>query len=277
MFITLPGYLSDLRLSPYTISRRFLRELDEAPGGNNLHYILQCLCVSASVTRVWTKKVHWMATECSRNDGSKTQYYIVILDRLQGRSGGLEWAPESWIRGFLTVDIVLYYKTHFERMLLTVSNLGKQSMILSYIWLKDHNPKVNWQTRKVQINHCPPQYKRCCVVRKEQVLRKKMEARAVNICWARPSPEYAEDSERDKNPQSCEVEYETGDRLFMTRLFLEPAAEDLHTTSTISQKLVERACRALEMQKGLLTLPDCAKGFKSVFAKEDFDILPEHR
>jgi len=63
----------------------------------------------------------------------------------------------------------------------------------------------------------------------------------------------------------------------MTRLFLEPAAEDLHTTSTISQKLVERACRALEMQKGLLTLPDCAKGFKSVFAKEDFDILPEHR
>ena len=33
-------------------SRRFLRELDEAPGGNNLHYILQCLCVPASVARV---------------------------------------------------------------------------------------------------------------------------------------------------------------------------------------------------------------------------------
>jgi len=40
--------------------------------------------------------------ECSRNDGSKTQYYIVILDRLQGRSKGLEWALESWIRGSLT-------------------------------------------------------------------------------------------------------------------------------------------------------------------------------
>jgi len=34
------------------ISRRFLRELDEAPGGNNLHYILQCLRVPALVTRV---------------------------------------------------------------------------------------------------------------------------------------------------------------------------------------------------------------------------------
>jgi len=31
------------------------------------------------------------------------------------------------------------------------------------------------------------------------------------------------------------------------------------------------------MRKGLLTLPDCVKGFESVFAKEDFDILPEHR
>ena len=33
-------------------SRRFLRELDEAPGGNNLHYILQCLRIPALVTRV---------------------------------------------------------------------------------------------------------------------------------------------------------------------------------------------------------------------------------
>ena len=44
----------------------------------------------------------WVATECSRNDGSKTQYYYVILDWLQGRSGALERAPESQIRGPLT-------------------------------------------------------------------------------------------------------------------------------------------------------------------------------
>jgi len=41
------------------------------------------------------------------------------------------------------VDVVLCYKTHSERMLLAVSNLGKQSMILGYTWLKDHNPEVN--------------------------------------------------------------------------------------------------------------------------------------
>ena len=43
-----------------------------------------------------------MATECSWNDGSKAQYYYVILDRLLGRSGGLERASEWRVRGPLT-------------------------------------------------------------------------------------------------------------------------------------------------------------------------------
>jgi len=63
-----------------------------------------------------------------------------------------------------------------------------------------------------------------------------MEARAVNVCRSGLSPEYVEDSEGDGNPQSCEVEYETGDRLFMIRLLPEPTIEDLYATSTISQK-----------------------------------------
>ena len=50
------------------------------------------------------------------------------------------------------VDVVLCYKTHFERTLLAVSSLGRQNMILGYTWLKDHNPKVNWQTGEVQMN-----------------------------------------------------------------------------------------------------------------------------
>jgi len=105
-----------------------------------------------------------------------------------------------------------------------------------------------------------------------------MEARAVNTCRSGPPPEYAEDSEEDETPlQICEVEYKQGDRLFMTRILLDPAVEDLRATSTISQKLTEGARQALEMWKGLLTLPDCVKGFESVFTKEDFDILPEHR
>jgi len=151
-------------------------------------------------------------------------------------------------------------------------------MILGYTWLKDHNPEVDWQTGKVQMNRCPLRCEGCRAIRKEQASRRKTEVRAVNVCRSGPPPEYAEDSEEDETPlRICRVEYEQGDRLFVTRILLEPVVEDLRATSTISQKLAEGARRASETRKGLLTLPDCAKGFESVFAKEDFDILPECR
>jgi len=53
------------------------------------------------------------------------------------------------------VDVVLCYKTHSERMLLAVSGLGKQSLILGYDWLKDHNPKIDWEKGEVGMTHCP--------------------------------------------------------------------------------------------------------------------------
>jgi len=115
------------------------------------------------------------------------------------------------------VDVVLHYKTHSERMLLTVSSLGKQNMILGYTWLKDHNPEVNWQTGEVQMNQCPPRCEGFCMIRKEQASRKQMETRALNICQSGPLPEHVEDSEEDETPvRTGEIEYEQGDRLFMT-------------------------------------------------------------
>jgi len=41
------------------------------------------------------------------------------------------------------MDVVFYYKTYSERMLLAVSGLGKQSLILGYDWLKNHNPRID--------------------------------------------------------------------------------------------------------------------------------------
>jgi len=98
------------------------------------------------------------------------------------------------------VDVVLCYKTHSERTLLAVSSLGKQNMILSYTWLKDHNPEVNWQTGEVQMNRCPPRCEGCRVIRKEQASRKRMETRALNVCWSGPLPEHTEDLEEDEAP-----------------------------------------------------------------------------
>jgi len=105
-----------------------------------------------------------------------------------------------------------------------------------------------------------------------------METRALNVCQSGPPPEYAEDLEEDKIPiRTCEVEYEQGDRLFVTRILLESTMEDVRATSTTSQKLTEEAYHALEAWRTPFTPPNCIKEFKSVFAKEDFDILPKHR
>jgi len=66
------------------------------------------------------------------------------------------------------VDVVLWYKTHSERMLLAVSGLGKQSLILGYDWLKDHNPKIDWEKGEVEMTRCPLRYEGECALRKEQ-------------------------------------------------------------------------------------------------------------
>jgi len=115
-------------------------------------------------------------------------------------------------------------------------------------------------------------------MRKEQVLRKRMETRALNTCRSGPFLEYVKDLEEDETPVwTREAEYEQGDQLFMIKILLEPTAEDLHAASMTSQKLAEGACQSVEAQREPFIPPDCVKGFESVFAKEDFDILPEHR
>ena len=105
-----------------------------------------------------------------------------------------------------------------------------------------------------------------------------MKTRALNVCQSRPSPEYAKDSEEDEAPiRTCEAEYKPGDQLFMTRILPNSTAEDLCAVSTTSQKLAEGVCQSAEAQKEPFILPNCIRGFESVFAKEDFDVLPEHR
>jgi len=41
------------------------------------------------------------------------------------------------------VNVILHYKTHSEQSLLAISSLGKQDLILNFIWLKAHSLKVD--------------------------------------------------------------------------------------------------------------------------------------
>jgi hypothetical protein len=51
-------------------------------------------------------------------------------------------------------DVILCYKQHSERTQLAVARLGKQSLILGYNWLRNHNPEINWQTKDVKMSRC---------------------------------------------------------------------------------------------------------------------------
>jgi len=64
--------------------------------------------------------------------------------------------------------------------------------------------------------------------------------------------------------------------LFLTRLLPEPDQVELQAAAITSQHLAEGARRSVEAQAAATPLPAYVTEFRSVFAKEDFDILPEH-
>jgi len=98
------------------------------------------------------------------------------------------------------VDVVLRYKTHSKRMLLAVSGLGKQNLILGYDWLKDHNPKIDWEKGEVEMTCCPL----CCeggrTLWKKQTRQKRIELQALRSCCDGPTPLLQEELEPEEEP-----------------------------------------------------------------------------
>jgi len=60
-------------------------------------------------------------------------------------------------------------------MLLAVSRLGKQSLILGYNWLKDHNPKIDWEKGEVKMTCCLLRCEEGHALQKEQTCQKRIE------------------------------------------------------------------------------------------------------
>ena len=140
------------------------------------------------------------------------------------------------------VDVVLYYKTHSERMLLAVSGLGKQNLILGYDWLKDHNPKIDWKKEEVEMTHCPLHCEGGHALRKEQTRQKRIKLQALWSCWDGPTPLLQEELEsEEESSQTYHPSWELGDWLYLTHLLPEPDQVDLRATTMTSQRLAEEA------------------------------------
>ena len=91
--------------------------------------------------------------------GMNTQIFLcnILVFNVDGSPNKAEQISE-------VIDILLYYKTYSERMLLAISRLGKQSLILGYNWLKDHNPKIDWEKGEVEMTCCPLQCEGGCAL-----------------------------------------------------------------------------------------------------------------
>jgi len=142
---------------------------------------------------------------CSKGMNIRTLLHNIPVFNING-------SPNEAGQIFEVVDVVLRYKTHSKRMLLAVSGLGKQSLILGYNWLKDHNPKIDWEKGEVEMTHCPLRYEGRCALWKEQTRQKRIELRALRSCCDGPTPLLQEESESEKeSPQTHHPSWELGD------------------------------------------------------------------
>jgi len=105
---------------------------------------------------------------CSKGINTRTLSRNIPVFNVDGSSNEAGQISE-------VIDVLLRYKTHSERMLLAVSGLGKQSLILGYNWLKDHNPKVDWEKGEVEMTRCPLQCEGECALWKKQTHQKRTE------------------------------------------------------------------------------------------------------
>jgi hypothetical protein len=79
-------------------------------------------------------------------------------------------------------DMILCYDGHSEHTQFAVTHLGKQSMILGYNWLRNHNPEINWQTKDVKMSCCPTQCSTCHVETKCKAIAHKATISCINAC-----------------------------------------------------------------------------------------------
>ena len=52
-------------------------------------------------------------------------------------------------------EIIIQFQGHREKVTAEVTNLGKNQMILGYMWLLHHNPEIDWTTGMVKMTWCP--------------------------------------------------------------------------------------------------------------------------
>jgi hypothetical protein len=194
-------------------------------------------------------------------------------------------------------DVILRYKGHAERTQLAVTSLGKQSMILGFTWLREHNPEIDWQTKEVQMSRCPPQ---CSTCRAEAKVKRQAECIAtaqIHACRARSFPVLIEEiidedgyppegvSEPDRGvapgddhfDDGFDDEIEDSDRIFIAHIHGEDDKHFVRAASTVSQRLAEAFTKNSKATSFRDVVPSSLHEFEDIFSEGTFDHLPKRR
>jgi hypothetical protein len=201
-------------------------------------------------------------------------------------------------------NVILYYENHSEHTQLAVTCLGKQSLILGYNWLCNHNPEINWQTKDVKMSRCPLQCSTCRVEDKCDAKMRKLTTSQINACQSGALPTMAEEDE-DESPHMdmdktdgeaqdtgpafdddldsdvIDVIIEEDDHIFMTMVHPVDPHHFFRALSTVSRRLVEASAKNSK-PKGfedivLMSLHTYANVFSECDHQEESVSAPSHR
>jgi hypothetical protein len=195
-------------------------------------------------------------------------------------------------------DIILHYENHSEHTQLAITHLGKQSLILGYNWLHNHNPEINWQTKDVKMSCCPVQCSTCRVEDKHDVKIRKSMTSQLNACQSGAFPRMVEEDE-DESPHlnvdetdeeaqdTClalddnldsdvvDITIEEGDCIFMMMVHPVNPQHFVHALSTVSRRLAEAFAKNSKLKDFHDIVPMSLHTYADVFSKTTFDSLPE--
>jgi hypothetical protein len=189
-------------------------------------------------------------------------------------------------------NVILHYAHHSERTQLAVTRLGKQSLILGYNWLQNHNPEINWQTKDVKISRCPLQCSTCRVEDKRDAKIRKSTTSQINACWSGAFPTMAEEDEdesphvnmdetdeevQDTSPAfDDDFTIEGDDCVFMVMVHLVDRHHFVCASSMVSGHPAEAFAKNSKPKGFEDIVPMSLHTYADIFSETAFDSLPEH-
>ena len=79
-----------------------------------------------------------------------------------------------------SADIIIDYQGHREKVTGEVTDLGKNQVILGYMWLKKHNPDIDWTNGEVKMTFCPCS---CYLLQEKSIFLQTFKKEEVEQAW----------------------------------------------------------------------------------------------